>query len=367
MTFDEHALTDALHGIAVDVAPDLASRARTGGRRRLMRRRSLTAAGAVAVGAATVPVTVAVSDGWGEGRVEVTTSSNASSLYVPPPPAGSQCNAGFASKASAADHADLLLLPPGQQVRYAYVRDETSDCSYPHVALVAWQPAGDSDHQSIGAGVVVEGPNAPTAVQAGAVGPAITFAGDTGHLPVRGQAATEFTIDDYTNAYWTEPDGGQWHAKVREMSQHAAVALLNRLVLDSRTGTAALGGASADGWGTVSDLPDRSSSDTAEVISQWSDPEGHLVDMTVTQRPDWSVYERAAEFIGPTQIVAVRGGPGLLAPSGGNGGNAYSLTWQESNDVEVDLAIKGATTEEIQQVAESLQLASPDDPRISTD
>jgi hypothetical protein len=43
------------------------------------------------------------------------------------------------------------------------------------------------------------------------------------------------------------------------------------------------------------------------------------------------------------------------------------LTWQESNDVEVDLAIKGATTEEIQNVAASLALAVPSDPRINRD
>ncbi|HVT20651.1 MAG TPA: hypothetical protein VHD58_10370 [Mycobacteriales bacterium] len=371
MTLDEKALAEALQAIDAEVAPDLAARARTGGRRRLLRRRSLTAAGAVAVGAAAAPVTLAVRAGLGTngggGPIEVGASSSTSpipALYATPPAAGSECNGGDAQKVPATAHPDMLLLPPAeQQVKYAYVRDQTWNCSTPHVALTLVQKHGDS----IGAGLVVEGPNARTPAQDGRQGPNIEFGGDEGHLSVDGQPATEFSLGyiEHTDVYWTEPDGGQWHAIVRNLSQTDGVKLLNRMTFDGRTGTATLPNATAD-WTVVARDRDPSPDETGVMMAQWTDPQGHLVDLTVTQTPD-RTYQDAVESGARESIIMVRGRPAVLAPGGGNGGNAFGLTWQEVKDVEVRLAITGGTASEIKQVAESLVLASADDPRISKD
>lgn len=365
MTLDEHEVSDALHAIDAEVSPDFASRVRLAGRRRLLRRRSYAAAGAVAVGVAAVPIAVSMSGESDDSRLDVGSSPGPVTLYAAPPAAGSECNGGHGYKASPAAHRNLLFLPPaGEPLGYAYVRDQTFNCATSHVALTAFQLHGDS----IGAGLVVIGPNAPTPRQDGREGPHIDVFGDKGHEPIDGQPATEFSLDriDHTDAYWTEPDGGQWHAIVRDMSQTEAVALLNRMTFDGTSGTATLPPADEDGWTVEEPAPDRTVDQTGWVIAQWTDRQGNVVDLTVTQTPD-RTYQDAIDAGGEQAIITVRGHEAVLAPSGGNGGNAYGLTWQEAKDVQVRLAVKGGTPEEIKQVAESLVLASPDDPRISTD
>jgi hypothetical protein len=369
MTLDEKSLTDALGAIDAVASPDLAARARAGGRRRLVRRRSLTAVGAVALGAAAAPVTLAVRSGIGShgGTITLGASPTATDpgLYAAPPLPGSRCNEGYAGKAAPATYPDLLLLPPSTaDMHYAFVRNETSGCASPHVALTAIQRDGDS----VGAGLVVQGPNAPTPVEDGRQGPSIEFSGITGHEPIDGQPGTEYTIPESgrTDGFWTEPDGGQWHAVARGMSASDAVALFNRLEVDGHAGTASVPESAIQGWTVEPPADDVDTGQTGMVISQWIDAEGHLVDMTVSQTPD-RTFQHAVESGGQESIVTVRGRPAVLAPTGGNGGNAYALTWQESKDAEVELAVTGGTASEIKQVAESLVLASADDPRISGD
>lgn len=366
MTLDEKSLSDALRAIDSGVSPDLAARVRIGGRRRLVRRRSLTAVGAVAIGAVATPTAIAARavGPHGGGTFKVGSSPNATdpALYAAPPAIGSECNGGYSGKDSPAAHPDLLLLPPqSADVRYAFVRNQTSACAAPHVALTAIQQHGDA----IGAGLVVEGPNAPTATEDGRVGPYIDFMGETGHAPIDGQPAVEFTIQQsgHTDAYWTEPDGGQWHAVVRDMNQADAVALLDRLELDGHDGTATLPDASNDGWTVEGPVADRSADQGGTVISQWTDTQGHLVDMTVSQTSDRTIVDAIAGG-GSESIVTVRGKPAVLSPTGGNGGDGYGLIWQEDKDVLVSLSVTGGNATEIEQVAESLSLASPDDARF---
>ncbi|MGN6474275.1 MAG: hypothetical protein ACTHK4_11595 [Mycobacteriales bacterium] len=369
MTLEEKALSEALQSIDVDVAADLAARARAGGRRRLARRRSLTAVGAVAIGAAAAPITIAVRSAGPSGSATFKVGSSPSAtdpgLYATPPAPGSECNSGFGAKIAASSHPDLLLLPPGdQQIRYAFVRDLSLRCASPHVALTAVQEQGDS----LGAGLLVEGPNAPTPAEDGRQGPNIDFFGDTGHQPIDGQTATEYTLPNAprTDAYWTEPDGGQWHAVVRDMSQHDAIALLNQLAFDGHTGTATLPDAAGGGWTVTTPAEDRPADETGWFTAQWVDQQGHLVDLTATQTPDRTMQDAIAGG-GPESVVTLRGTRGVLSPSGGNGGGDYGLVWQESKDVQVSLALTGGSAAEIEQIAESLVVTSPDDPRISKD
>ncbi|HVV75325.1 MAG TPA: hypothetical protein VHC43_04750 [Mycobacteriales bacterium] len=367
MILDEKSLSDALQAIDADVSPDLAARARAGGRRRLVRRRSLTAVGAVAVGAVAAPITLAVRHHTGSGRAfQVSASPTASDpgLYAAPPAAGSECNAGNAKHVQPTVDPDLLLLPPAEQpVRYAFVRSQIGNCLSPHVALAAFQMQG----ASVGAGLVVYGPNAPTPAEDGRVGPHIEFGGDEVHAPIDGQPATEFALPslNHTDIYWTEPDGGQWRASVRDMSASDADALVNSLRIDGGRGTATLPSDASEDWSVEPNVPDASADDTGLVMSQWVDSQGHVVDLTVTQSPNRTV-DREVGISGPESFVTVRGRDALYSSSGGNGGGAQSLTWQEAKDVTVDLAMTGGTTDEIKQVAESLSLASPDDPRLSS-
>ncbi|HVT63608.1 MAG TPA: hypothetical protein VHD81_00455 [Mycobacteriales bacterium] len=365
MTFDEHALSDALHSIEAEASPDLASLARAGGRRRLLRRRSATAAGAVAVGAIAAPVGLAVRSGLGadNGTIKVGASPTATdpSLYAAPPAPGSDCNGGNGGKASPASYPDLLLLPSSaDSFRYAFVRDQTGNCAPPHIAFTAIQQHGDS----VGAGLVVEGPDAATPAEDGREGPGVGFLGDKGHAPIDGQPATEFSLStiNHTDAYWTEPDGGQWHAIVRDMTQADAVGLLNRLSLDPTAGTATLSGAAADGWTVMPPVRDQAADQTGVVMSQWIDPQGHLVDLTVTQTPDRTMQD-AVSYGGPESMTTVRQHPAVLVPHGGTSGDM--LTWQEAKDVQVQLVVHNPSGDEIVQVADSLQLVSPDDPRFA--
>ncbi|HTW21711.1 MAG TPA: hypothetical protein VME70_16060 [Mycobacteriales bacterium] len=371
MTVDERDLSAALHALDPDLSPDLVTKVRAGGRRRLLRRRSYVAAGVVAVGAAATPVGLALRAGGAPDQSVGVAGHHraraASDLYASPPPVGSQCNSGYSATHNRAGHAlastypQLLLLPPNQPIDYAFVRSQRPSCPSPHVALTAVRAGADTDHQ----GLVVEGPNAPTAVEDGRAGPTIGFTGQTGHEPILGEPGSEFTItsNGHTDAFWTEPDGGQWYAEVRHLPQDQAVALLDHLALDPAAGTATLNGAGS-GWSTEPAAADVRPDQTGIVFSQWTDPDGHEASMTVTETPNRIDQLAAGSYVDFT-FVTVRGQRAILAPDGGQGGGVQSLTWQEAADVQVSLTIDNASAAEIEQVADSLQLASPSDPRIS--
>jgi hypothetical protein len=368
MILDERALAAALGAIEVAVPVDLASRARAGGRRRLMRRRAYAAAGVAAFGVAATPTAFAVrsalsSDGDAQLPIASSpTTATVTDLYATPPASGSVCNGGDSVKVSPSAHPDLLLLPPSSvPLRYAFVRDQSWGCVSPHVALTALQSAGGD---AIGAGLVVEGPNAPTPAEDGREGPYIHFFGQTAHDSIDGQPATEFTVaqGSHTDAYWTEPDGGQWHAIVRGMSQQGAVTLLNQLAVDGRNGTARLAGADSPEWTVEPTVPDVAADQTGVVMAQWVDSEGHVVDLTVTQTPD-RTYQRAIADEGPESVVTVRGHTAVLGS--GDGGVPLGVVWQEAQDVQVQLAVTGGSVAELERIAASLAPASPDDPRFA--
>lgn len=362
MILDERAIASALNDIDDDIPPDLAGRVRAGGRRRLLRRRACFGAVVVVTGAVAIPVTLALRSGGGSTIAPAQQQRIYPGLYAAPPAAGSQCNSGGGGKAAPSAYPDLLLLPPATvKLTYAFVRTETSDCPSPHVALIAVQPQGGG--RTFGAGLLVEGPNAPTAAEAGRAGPDQTFGGETGSEKIDGQPATELTVtqDDHTDAYWTEPDGGQWHAVVRDLPQAAAVAALNQLVLNGRTGTATLAGPAKNDWSVEPSEADPSATEIGVVYAEWTDTQGHVVDLTVSQTPS-RIYAHAVKYGGPFQLLTYRGAQALITS-----GESPTMVWQPGPDTEVAITIKGAATQSELLEAADLSLASPGDPRISSD
>jgi hypothetical protein len=369
---DETTTSEALHGIEVVNPPDLLTRVRRGGRQRLLRRRSYIAATGVAAGTAAVSAGFAL---WPGNDAEVTTpvagqhSQALSDLYAAPPAPGSQCNGGESAKTDAAGgslattYSHLLLLPVAQDIGYGFVRSSQDACSPPHVALTALQLDGDT----VTKGLLVEGPNAPTAVEAGRTGPDVSFGGDTGNQPVDGQPAVEFTIpqNGHTDAYWTEPDGGQWHAAVRDMSQEQAVALLNLLQVDGVSGTATLNNANQAGW-TIEPAVEDEPQTHGWFTASWVDPHGHKVNLDVTQTRDRLDQIAAGAYSGRS-YTQVRGHQAIYSALGGLGRGVPDLIWQEAPDVQVDLTVVHATESEVKQIAASLTLTDPSDPRISRD
>jgi hypothetical protein len=367
---DEHTLAEALQSLDGATAPDLLTKVRRGGRRRLLRHRSYAAAGVAAVAGAAAPITTAVlhqhgATALGLGRGH--RAHGAGDLYAPPPPAGSQCNGGVSGNshpdghAAASAYPQLLYLPPGQPVRYAFVRSQRGTCAPPHVALTAWQRAGGE----VVRGLVVEGPNAPSAMQAGYAGPDVGFSGQNGHQQIDRQAGREFTIRqaENTEAFWTEPDGGQWHATVKGVSQDRAVQLLDRLRLDPRSGTAALSGPVAHAWQVEPPAQDQPRA-SGWFTSEWTDAQGHRVDLDATQTPD-RMNQLAAADAGTRTVITVRGHRALYSPVDGLGGGVPVVTWQEAPDVQIDLTVVGGTEQEVVRVADSLGHIAANDPRIN--
>jgi hypothetical protein len=220
------------------------------------------------------------------------------------------------------------------------------------------------------AGIVVEGPDAPTPLEIDEAGPGVQHATPPGHSPILGQPATEFTFGntEHRDVYWSEPDGGQWHATVSGLSQSAAVELLDGLTLESRTGSASLAGSQTN-WQVEPPAADAAASDEGALAAAWTDAEGHRATLNITQGPDrvdqFAVGAPSGQYVpegyaGPIRLTSVRGHPAAFGP-----GATPTLFWQEAPDVEVSLVITGASEAEIKQVAGSLTLASPNDPRFS--
>ncbi len=366
MNLDEQSVVDALHDIDATIPSDLASRARAGGRRRLIRGRIYAAAGVVALAAVATPVALALTSS-GKASIEPAHQHLYPGLYAPPPSPGSECNSGTAGKTPAEGYSDLLLLPPAATDASALVRAQSWNCLPAHVALTALKMRG----QDVAAGLVVDGPNAPTPEEVNLSGPGVHFAGQLGQLAIRGRAAAEYTWPgaDHTDVYWTEADGGQWFATVSGMPRAQAVDLLDRIDLDSHAGTATLPGAASDGWTVEPSADDPARTGHGVVFANWRDPQAHKVDLTVMQGPDRVSQFAAgapagpyaiAGYVGPMKVITVRGHRAAYGV-----GRSAVVFWQESPDVEVLMSVEGADETEIQQVAESLTLASPNDPRIS--
>src|SRR5947209_4203321 len=182
MRIDEDTLRAALHDLPHDVPDDLLDRVHHAGRRRLRRRRlaavATTTACLAAAGAGASAYLLDSGRGTGNGNATVAPAgAPAQTLYAAPPAAGADCASGSGGHAAASAQPKLLWLPRDTQVRYAFVRAYTDNCPRPHVALTMLKQDGGV----VTTGVVVSGPNAPTAEQAGMEGHGRSFAGDTGH------------------------------------------------------------------------------------------------------------------------------------------------------------------------------------------
>ena len=368
MRVDEQIVIDALHDIDARVPLELSNLARAGGRRRVMRRRAYVSAGVAVAVAVAVAIPLAMSIGSDEDALEPAKQQHVyPGLFAPPPAPGTQCNAGGGDEVQPTDYPDLLLLPPAGQDARALVRQQIWNCLTPHVALTALKTEGEV----VTTGLVVAGPNAPTPEEVSRAGPGVQSAIPPDHLPIRGRSATEFVLPSQhaTDVYWTEADGGQWHANAKGMDEAHAVELINTLILDSRAGTATLPGAAKDGWTIAPPDGTGAVSDGGLVYVDWRDQQGHAVDMTVMHGPD-GVAEFAAGgpagpyaiegYRGPIEFVTVRGQRAAYGP-----GRIPVLFWQEAPNVEITLSIERADEAELRQVAESLQLTSPNDPRVS--
>jgi len=357
MMIDERTLAESLHSLEMDVAPDLAARVRRGGQRRLLRRRAQVAAGVAAVGAASVPVGIAVRTQVNASHISAASDASLSDLYAPPPAPGSTCTEGTSGAAAAAAYPQLLLLPPGQDVTYAHVRRGKSDCSPPHVALTLLHTAGDQ----VTRGLVLEGPNAPTAIEAG-FGPGSNPVGGTGSQPVQGSAAEEFTVDRHTDVYWTGPDGAQWHAEMTGVTQADAVVLLDGLTLDSHAGTATVPSSAAQDWTVAAPAADAPSGLEGSVESEWVDSNGHTVDLNVSAVPNRIDQQAATAQLGAT-FVTVNGQRGEVVSDP----RTATVGWQAGDNVEADVTVLGGTAAEAEQIAASVRLTAPDDPRFNQD
>lgn len=335
----------------------------------MIRRRAVAAVGVVAAAAAAVPVALAVGASGGSSIEPAQQQRIYPGLYAAPPAPGSQCNAGQGRRAATSDYPELLVLPPSTMPLTSFnIATQSLNCPPAHVALTALKLDGNAVSQA----VEVEGPNAPTTREVDESGPGVHHGTPSADQPILGQAATEFGFgdSDHVDAYWTEPDGGQWHAAVKGMSETAAVALLDRLKLDSKAGTATLPDAHADGWVVEPAAADATSPSTGVMFASWTDPAGHHVTINVMQGPD-RVDPFAAGgpagaygvegYIGPVALATVRGHPAVVGT-----GSSPTLFWQESRDVQVVMTVVGGNQADAEQVAESLTLASPSDPRINT-
>jgi hypothetical protein len=365
MILDEQSVSAALRGIEGDVPIDLVSRTRSGGRRRVVRRRAYAVLGVAAAVAVAVP-TVHVVRASGGRAIEPTRQQRVyPGLFATPPDAGPQlCASGYSEKVAPERYPDVLYLPSGQAVRVLAVSHESRVCPRPHQALTAVHLQDDG--ATFDRGLVVKGPNAPSAIQMGAVGvPGATFAGSTGHSAIHGQPGVELTVlkgeTAITTAYWTEPNGGQWQAVVRDMSQSEAVQLLNRLDIDGKRGTATLPHAAGDGWTIEPAVPDRFLAGFGALGAEWTDKLGHRVSMSVAQRCESPISETVA-YAGTFEMLAIRGGPAILTT-----GRFPSLTWQVTPNVQVLMTMTFGSPQELVDQAERLSLTTPDDPRISKD
>jgi hypothetical protein len=363
MILDEQSVRAALRAIDVDVPVDLVGRARSGGRRRVVRRRAYVVLGVAAAVAVAAPAVHAVRAG-GDSAIEPTRQQHVyPGLFAPPPDAAPQlCASGNSDKVPPARYPDVLYLPPGQPVRDLAVSHDTSVCPRPHYALIAVQLRDDG--ATFDRGLVVKGPNAPSALQMGAVGvPGVTFAGITGHSTIDGQPGIERTVPQgaaaITTAYWTEPDGGQWQAVVRDMSQAQAVDLLNRLDIDGKRGTATLPNAAREGWSVQPAVPDRYVAGFGALNAEWTDPQGHPVSMSVAQRSEPPI-PATVDYAGTFEILTIRGGPAVLTT-----GRFPSLTWQVTPNVQVSMTMTFGSPHELVEQAERLSLTTPDDPRFA--
>ena len=360
MILDETTISEALQAATDELSldSDLATRVRRGGELRLRRHRVMAAAGVTAVVAAIVPAAIALAPSpshRGQASIVLGASPSAGlSLYATPPPAGAQCNSGHAEPASDASYPQLLMLPAGQGVSYAFTNSQTSTCQPAHVALTLLRTSGAAVTQ----GVEIDGPNAPSAAQAGYAGHGVSFSGRIVTNQVNGQPASVFYIPQArsANVFWTGADGAQWQARVRGFSVAGLLTLLNRVQLDPTDGTAMLPDAAADGWTAAPPATDETAAATGIFYAQWN-VDGE-VDLTVTQAPDRT--DELAVALNDSSLIEVHGHPAVLTVSP----QFVIVDWQVSPDVNAQLMMAHGTSTEAEQIAASVTPISTTDPRL---
>jgi hypothetical protein len=351
---DETTISDALHEATGDLTADsdLTAQVRSGGRRRLRRRRIGASIAVAATVAAIVPAAIALAAGNGN-RQAVSVGGGPGS--IPPAQSCTDNASGGGYAASPTAYPQLLMLPPGQPVIYAFTNTGGAPrCSYfPHVALTLLRERGGVVTQ----GVEVDGPDAPSTAQYGIGGRGSTYTGTTLHPRIDGQLATAFfnSKNSATNVFWSGTEGDQWHATVRGLDPTALDRLLGRLKVDPQAESATLPGAAAAGWTIAPPAPDASGSTSGVFYALWHEGRSRIA-LWVAPGPD-RVDQLAAA--GATRFVTVHGRPAVVS------GRTFAiLRWQVAKNVTAFLTMTHSSQATIQQVADTIRPISPTDPRL---
>jgi hypothetical protein len=249
------------------------------------------------------------------------------------------------------------MLPTSQPVSYAFANHRGGGagdgCPPPHVALTMTAgPLSDPTR-----GVVVEGPDAPSAVQDGYSDDPSSYSGTILHPAVDGVAGITYYFSPSAPAttFWTDRSGGQWRAQTRGLTAHQLVGLLGSLRVDSRNGTAELPHAERSGWTVGPAAPDRHGSRLGIFYALWH-AGGDRVAMTVEHGPS-RVEQRAALARHPYRTT-VNSHPAVVYFGGG------IIWWQQSRNVTVKLTDNHATGMAIVQIAGNVAPVGPQDPRL---
>lgn len=367
MTITDEQIITSLRSVADDqgVPADLVARSQLGGRRRLRGRRRLVAV-AASVGVAGVVATVVIAVQAISPSHGVQGATTSPDLYAAPPTGPDPCaqlsdNDGGAVAAST--YPQLLMLPPGQPVTYAFTNSGGApQCSYfPHVALTLLQ----SIQGTVTRSVEIDGPDAITEVQAGLQSPpdapgSVTFsdAVQIGHFAIDGHRA----FIDYVAAartaqvYWPGAHGARWHAQITGLSLEQVKKLLNQINYDEIMGTASLPQAAKSGWTVAPAAPDFSGDRSGVFYALWHDHASRVA-LDVTPGPD-----RIEQItVRHSQLVTIGGRPGTLRQLGQS---FEVLTWQPTANVTAHLTMTHSTADQIEQLANSISPVAPSDPRI---
>jgi hypothetical protein len=362
VTTIEATISESLREATADLtAPaNLPALAHAGGSRRLRRHRLASSVGVVAVAAAIVPVTMAIGN-LGARHNTAPSAAIGSRLYANPPVAAHPCLQPGAPAAAAA-YPQLLRLPAGQPVSYAFTNTGGApQCAFfPHVAATLLHTSAGVVSRS----VVIDGPNAMTAAQAGVV-PSRFSSGTTAgaayrqlHVEIDGHPALiVYAVHTRkADAFWPGADGSRWHAASSGLTPVALETLLNSATYDPHAGTATVDHQAVEGWSVQPAVPDSAVKHAGVFYALWHQ-DGGKVAMTVTPGPNR--IDQLAES--GSRLVTVNGQPAVVS-AGGHGFTV--LRWQAGTDVTVYLSMTHSSAQRLEGVAAGIDPINPDDPRL---
>jgi hypothetical protein len=352
---DEVTVSDLLHDATgeLNVPDGLVDRVHQRGAHRLQRRRIVSAVAVAAAIGALTPAAIALAPTGSTRQSVGIDGENQSSGHG----ASTSCNAATHLAAPSA-YPQLLMLPTDQRVMSAYMETRAPGCLPSHVALTLLRQSG----KLVTAGVVLEGPDAPTAVEQGYGEPG-QYAETILHPRVDGETATAYYDKGHATVFWAGPGGARWFLRARGINADALKSLLARLRLDARSGTATLPDASAAGWQVAPPAPDPAVDLSGWFISQWR-PAGCPASRTascetsLTVRPGPDRQDQNAAVLPDARMISLGGRPGVLAFHG-----SY-LVWQPTPGVTAILAVGAGQASQILELAASIQPIAPTDPRL---